>query len=191
MRRYSASRRASSSAASSGSSSASSACLVREEPAGLQLEQRGDEHEELAARLEVELAPLGEPLAERERRSRRRRPRPGSAPRAGRASGAGRRGPRRRRGRARARATSTARDASGGAGRGPWGSAIVGPCGLSGAAAALPRRLGSPPRRNCHQTKNAVGRAKTTIETQTFSRSPTKWCDGSTRSNSSKMRPNV
>ena len=40
--------------------------LVREEPARLQLQQRRDEHEELAARLEVELVPLGEPLDERE-----------------------------------------------------------------------------------------------------------------------------
>ena len=63
-RRYSASRRASSSAASSGSSSASSAVLVREERARLQLEQRRDEDEELAARLEVELLPLGQPLEE-------------------------------------------------------------------------------------------------------------------------------
>src|SRR5438067_4299726 len=39
--------------------------LVREEPARLQLEQRSDEDEELAARLEIELLPLREPLEER------------------------------------------------------------------------------------------------------------------------------
>ena len=66
MRRYSASRRASSSAAASGSSSASSAASSGKSTARLQLEQRGDEHEELAARLEVELLPLGEPLEEGE-----------------------------------------------------------------------------------------------------------------------------
>ena len=38
--------------------------LVREERASLQLEQRRDQDEELAARLEVELVPLGEPLDE-------------------------------------------------------------------------------------------------------------------------------
>src|SRR5262249_4956261 len=38
--------------------------LVREEPARLQLEQRRDQHEELAARLEVELAALGQALDE-------------------------------------------------------------------------------------------------------------------------------
>ena len=38
--------------------------LVREERARLQLEQRRDEDEELAARLEVELLPLGQPLEE-------------------------------------------------------------------------------------------------------------------------------
>ena len=40
--------------------------LVREQPARLQLEQRGDEHEELAAGVEVELLALREPLDERE-----------------------------------------------------------------------------------------------------------------------------
>ena len=40
--------------------------LLGEEAARLQLEQRRDEDEELAARLEVELVPLGEPLEERE-----------------------------------------------------------------------------------------------------------------------------
>ena len=40
--------------------------LVREERARLQLEQRGDEDEELAARLEVELVPLGQALDEGE-----------------------------------------------------------------------------------------------------------------------------
>ena len=39
--------------------------LGAEELAGLQLEQRRDEHEELAAGLEVELVALGEPLDER------------------------------------------------------------------------------------------------------------------------------
>ena len=39
--------------------------LVREQRARLQLEQRRDEDEELAARLEVELLPLGQPLEER------------------------------------------------------------------------------------------------------------------------------
>ena len=39
--------------------------LGAEELAGLQLEERGDEHEELAAGLEVELVALGEPLDER------------------------------------------------------------------------------------------------------------------------------
>src|SRR5262249_62115833 len=34
---------------------------LREEPAGLELEQRGDQDEELAARVEVELVALGEP----------------------------------------------------------------------------------------------------------------------------------
>src|SRR5262249_42452999 len=38
--------------------------LVREERAGLQLEKRRDEDEELAARLEVELVALGEPVQE-------------------------------------------------------------------------------------------------------------------------------
>ena len=65
-RRYSAKRRASSSAASSGSSSASSALLVRKEAARLELEQRRDQHEELAAGVEVELLPLGEPGDERD-----------------------------------------------------------------------------------------------------------------------------
>ena len=40
--------------------------LVGEEPARLQLEQRRDQDEELAARVEVELLPLGEPLEERD-----------------------------------------------------------------------------------------------------------------------------
>ena len=40
--------------------------LVREEPARLQLEQRRDEDEELAAGVEVELVALGEALDERE-----------------------------------------------------------------------------------------------------------------------------
>ena len=40
--------------------------LVGEERARLQLEQRGDQHEELAARLEVELFALGQPLEERD-----------------------------------------------------------------------------------------------------------------------------
>ena len=40
--------------------------LVGEERAGLQLEQRRDQDEELAARLEVELLPLREPLDERD-----------------------------------------------------------------------------------------------------------------------------
>src|SRR2546421_359264 len=39
--------------------------LVREERPRLQLEERRDEHEELAARLEIELLPLGQPLEER------------------------------------------------------------------------------------------------------------------------------
>ena len=64
IRRYSASRRASSSAASSGSSSASSASSSGKSAAGLQLEQRGDQNEELAAGLEIELVPLGEALDE-------------------------------------------------------------------------------------------------------------------------------
>ena len=38
--------------------------LVREQRARLQLEQRRDQHEELAAGLEIELVPLGEPLDE-------------------------------------------------------------------------------------------------------------------------------
>src|SRR4029079_6270752 len=41
-------------------------CLLGEEPAGLQLEERGDEDEELAAGLEVELVPLEEVLDEGE-----------------------------------------------------------------------------------------------------------------------------
>src|SRR5205823_14725035 len=40
--------------------------LVREERARLQLEQRGDKHEELAARLEIELLALGETLDKRD-----------------------------------------------------------------------------------------------------------------------------
>ena len=40
--------------------------LLREEPARLQLEQRGDQHEELAAGLEIELVALQQPLEERE-----------------------------------------------------------------------------------------------------------------------------
>ena len=40
--------------------------LVGEERARLQLEQRRDQDEELAARLEVELVPLGQPLDERD-----------------------------------------------------------------------------------------------------------------------------
>ena len=40
--------------------------LLREQAARLQLQQRRDEHEELAARVEVELIPLREPLDERE-----------------------------------------------------------------------------------------------------------------------------
>ena len=40
--------------------------LAREQPARLQLEQRGDQHQELAAGVEVELLPLGEPLDERD-----------------------------------------------------------------------------------------------------------------------------
>ena len=65
-RRYSARRRASSSAASSGSSSASSASSSGKMRARLQLEQGRDEDEELAAGVEVELAPLGEVLDERD-----------------------------------------------------------------------------------------------------------------------------
>ena len=54
--------------------------LVGEQRARLQLEQRGDEDEELAARLEVELLPLREPLEERHHDARRRRRRAGRAP---------------------------------------------------------------------------------------------------------------
>ena len=80
MRRYSASRRASSSAASSGSSSASSASSSGNSRARLQLEQRGDQHEELAAGVEIELAALGEALARTRRRSPPCRSRPGGSP---------------------------------------------------------------------------------------------------------------
>ena len=40
--------------------------LAGKEPARFQLEQRRDEHEELSARVEIELLPLGEPLDEGE-----------------------------------------------------------------------------------------------------------------------------
>ena len=65
IRRYSSSRRASSSAASDGLEIFELG-LAREQPARLQLEQRRDQHEELAARVEVELLALGEALDEGE-----------------------------------------------------------------------------------------------------------------------------
>ena len=69
-RRYSASRRASSSAAASGSSSASSAASSGKSPRAFSSSSAGDEHEELAAGLQIELVALGEPLDERDDDSR-------------------------------------------------------------------------------------------------------------------------
>ena len=78
--------------------------LVREERARLQLEQRRDQDEELAAGLEIELVPVGEPLDERDHdRGHVDVGRLELLPQE-RASAAGRRGPRTRRGPARARA---------------------------------------------------------------------------------------
>ena len=67
---------------------------------------------------------------------------------------------------------------------------MVGP---SGSRRRRGRRGSDSPRRrrNCHQMKNEVEIAKTTIETQAFSRSPAKWCAGSIRMSSSTKRPAV
>ena len=96
--------------------------LVREERARLQLEQRRDQDEELAAGLEIELVALRKPLDESDHDRGHVDRRPARAPPSGAASGAGRRGPRTRRGPARARARPwRAAEASGGVGRGRAG----------------------------------------------------------------------
>ena len=66
MRRYSASRRGELLRGLLGLELAELGGLVGEERARLELEQRGHEDEELAARLQVELVALGEALDERE-----------------------------------------------------------------------------------------------------------------------------
>ena len=129
--------------------------LVREQPARLQLQQRGDEHEELAAGLEVEPPRSGEPLAERERRSRPRPPRPAPAPRCSTSASSRSNGPSKEsRSSSSSRASHAPEDANEGAGRGPWGSPSgrrpacgAGSCGAELAAARPRPARGSAPRR--------------------------------------------
>ena len=82
--------------------------LVGEQLARLQLEQRRDEDEELAAALEVEPLPCRQPVDVREDDVGHVDLAEARAPRAGRVSAAGRTGPRTCRGRGRARARAPA-----------------------------------------------------------------------------------
>ena len=162
--------------------------LLREHRARLQLEQRADQDQELAARVEVELAPLGEMLDERDDDRPRGRSRGAAAPRGGRARAAGRTAPRTRRGpaRARARRRASPRRVLAATGRGPWGSPSCAPAsaarGASARAAAARAAL-------VQQRSTPTAATNTTMLTQAFSRSPAMWCAGSIRSSSSKKRP--
>ena len=157
--------------------------LVGEELARLQLEQRRDEDEELAAGVEIELVALGEPLEERDDdlgdvdlRQVELLLRTSVSSRSNGPSNA-------------SRSSSSSRTqhrahASGPVGRVPSGPpspaasapACAGPSAGAGRAGAATRR------------RSRSRRRRATSETQKFSRSPRKWCDGSIRRSSSNMR---
>ena len=167
--------------------------LLREEAARLQLEQRGDEDEELAAGVEVEAVALGEMLderdddlceidlaegklvAEHERQQEIERPFERVEVEVELADRCCR-----HRGRLAPLPDAAFRDGH-----------------------PRPRRVRLRPRlrlrlglatraarpSTCHQMKNATEPTKRTTETQALMRSPAKWWDGSIRSSSSKKRP--
>ena len=120
--------------------------LVREEAAGLQLEQRGDEDEELAAGVEVEAVALGEMLDERDDHLCEIDLAEREARRGGRASGGDRTALRTRRGRGRARrqVLPPSRQASPPTGRGLSGRSSGAAPGRAEAAASSSARPGDP-----------------------------------------------
>ena len=113
--------------------------LLREETARLQLEERGDEHEELAARLEIELVALERAARGRRARSRPRRARADRARPSGRGSAGGRTGLRTRRDRARAPGRSRA-NRTRATGRAHAGRPSSAPFGIGRGASRLRRR---------------------------------------------------